>query len=268
MTTNAQRVDETTAPEIPGEPGRAIAARVEAFANVYVESKNYSAAYRATHDCTNTHAARVWSLASEYARRPDVVMAIRSRLEAAAKATIVTVAELLAHQYEIATADPREIVWTSEHPCRHCYGNDGAYQWRDPEEYDLACARAIDEAVKTGAVLPVFPTINGGFGFTLHRPPNPECETCAGVGDPRTHIADSRKLSGPAAKLFAGVKQDRYGQIEVKMHDQQKALDACNRIVGAYKDALTVNPGPVEAAPLPVDLPPEQVADAYLRMVR
>lgn len=243
-------------------------ARVEAFANAYVESKNYAAAYRAAFPCEGMSAASVWTAASRYARHAVVVAATRAKLEAAAKAVIVTVAELLQHQYEIATADPREVVWTSEHACRYCWGADNQYQWRDMDEYDLACAAAIDEAVKLGLAQPVMPKMAGLFGFTAHRPPNAECEHCVGVGHPRTHVADMRRLTGPAAKLIKGVKQDRFGAITVELHDQQKALDACNRIVGAYKDALTVHAPPPAAQPMPADLPREQVAERYLDMVR
>lgn len=243
------------------------AARIEAFACTYVETKNYASAYRAAFDCDGYAMQTVWNHASRYARRPDVVASIRAKLEAAAKATIVTVAELLQHQYEIATADPREIVWTSEHNCRHCWGADGHYQWRDPEEHALACAKALQDAATGGAEY-VQPGASGLYGFTAHRAPNPQCETCKGVGQPAVHIADMRSLTGPAAKLIKGVKQDRFGAITVELHDQQKALDACNRIVGAYKDALTVKTTPDKAVPIPAELPASQVAEAYLEMVR
>ncbi len=267
-TLNAAVVAQPTALLTAADSGPADRARVEAFASSYVETKNYAAAYRATFDTSDMSPGSVWTAASRFARQTDVVAAIRARLEAAAKATIVTVAELLQHQYEIATADPREVVWTSEHACRYCWGADNQYQWRDMEEFDLACAAAIDKAVREGLAQPVMPKMAGLFGFTAHRAPNDACEHCKGVGQPVVHIRDMRSLTGPAAKLIKGVKQDRFGAITVELHDQQKALDACNRIVGAYKDALTVHQPPAAAVPLPADLPRERVGEAYLEMVR
>ena len=56
--------------------------------------------------------------------------------------------------------------------------------------------------------------------------------------DAVTIIADTTKLTGKARKLYAGAKQDRFGCIEIKMHDQDKAREMVGRMLGAFNDKL------------------------------
>jgi phage terminase small subunit len=56
-----------------------------------------------------------------------------------------------------------------------------------------------------------------------------------GVG--RTIIADTRTLSPQARMLYAGVKQTKDG-IEVKMHDQLKALEMAARHLGMFVERV------------------------------
>lgn len=242
---------------------------IEQFAQAVVATDGqWSAAYRMIHDCSNMKPHSVWNQAHALSKLPGVKERVRELLDEAAQRTIVTAAQLLARQYEIATADPSKIVWVSEHPCRRCYGIDNQYQWRDQDEYSEACAAELDRAAAKLDV-PKLPSDAGGYGFTAHHSagPNPECEHCKGVGEPAVHVRATRELEGKEAKLVKAIEQDRFGRITVKLHDQQKALDAIARIIGANKDELMLTK-PSDAAEIPADVPDEKVADAYLSMVR
>ena len=239
---------------------------VERYAQAYVDTGTWAAAFRRTHDCSNMKPATVWKSAHTLSNFPGVRERVRELLDEAAERTIVSAAQLLARQLEIATADPSEITWITEHPCRYCHGIDNLYQWRDQDEFSEACAAELDRAAEMRCV-PKLPSDAGGYGFTAHREPNPECEHCKGVGEPAVHVRATRELSGPAAKLVKSVGMDRFGQIKVTLHDQQKALDAIARIIGANKDGVTIRKPP-ETTDIPVDATQEQVAEAYLSLVQ
>jgi hypothetical protein len=240
---------------------------VERFASAYVELGGWSAAYRRCYDCTNMSAPSVWKAAAAMADYPGVRGRVRELLAEAAQRAIVTVAEVLRAQMEIATANPADVVRVSEHNCRHCHGTDGGYQWRDQDEFATACAAELDKAAELKRV-PKMPNDAGGYGFTHHRKPNAECEHCKGVGSPAVHIADTRELTGGAARLVKSVRQDRFGAITVELYDQSAAWDKIARILGGYKDGLAITTPPKAADQLPADLPRERVAEAYLAMVR
>lgn len=240
---------------------------VERYAQAYVDTGQWNAAYRRCYDCSGMTSATVYRAAHALSQHPGVIKRVRELRQAAAERSICTVAEVLQAQLEIATANPADVVRVSEHNCRHCYGVDGGYQWRDQDELAVAIAKALDEAAERNRV-PKMPDASGGFGFTVHRRPNPDCEHCAGVGEPRVHITDSRELVGGAARLVKSVKQDRFGAITVELHDPQAAWDKIARILGAYKDGLAITTPSKPAEGPPADLPKEKVADAYLALVR
>jgi phage terminase small subunit len=239
---------------------------VDRFARAFVERGTWAAAYRACYDCAGMKPQTVWNNAHAMSHYPGVIARVRELKQAAAERTICTVAEVLALNLEIATANPAEIVRTHRHACRYCHGLDGAYQWKHQDEFALAVAAELDAAVSERRV-PKLPSDTGGYGFTMHRPPNPDCEHCGGHGDQRVSITPTDELSGSAAKLFKCAKQDRFGAITVELHDQQKALAEVARSLGAYKDSLAVTPKTPPPAELPADLPPERVAEAYLALV-
>jgi phage terminase small subunit len=240
---------------------------VERFASAYVALGTWAGAYRRCYDCTHMSNAAVWRESHAMSQYPGVRERVRELLAEGAQRAIVTVAEVLRMNMELATANPADVVRVSEHNCRHCHGFDGLYQWRDQDEFATACARELDLAGELRRV-PKMPNDAGGYGFTAHRAPNPECETCVGVGEPAVHITDSSKLTGSAARLVKSVKRDRFGAITVELRDQDKALSELARILGAYKDGLAITTPPKAAPELPANLPPERVAAAYLELVR
>lgn len=155
---------------------------------------------------------------------------------------------------EIATADPNELVRVVFESCRHCWGAGFKYQWRDVTEWVEACERAALEHAKKYRAWqrriaagradgendePTYdmPDASGGFGFNPRIEPNHECPKCEGHGMPRDIIADTRKLSGPARRLYAGVKRTRDG-IQVLTRDQDAAAANVAKYLGMMVDRV------------------------------
>jgi phage terminase small subunit len=147
------------------------------------------------------------------------------------------IADLLREWLDIARADPNEIVSYRRRCCRHCWGTGGAYQWLDEREFADALADAMDENAqrrRTGGVVRELPDDSGGYGFDHTKPPVINCTHCRGEGVGAVVVNDTTQLSGPAAKLYAGVKVGKGGQIEVLMRDQDAALANLARALGAF----------------------------------
>lgn len=72
--------------------------------------------------------------------------------------------------------------------------------------------------------------------------PNPECQQCHGRGRGHVVLADTRKLSAAAARLYSGVQLGREG-IKVNMRSQDGALESVARHLGMFKDSLELKGG-------------------------
>jgi phage terminase small subunit len=166
--------------------------------------------------------------ASELLKLSKVDSAIYHRLSRLADAADVSAALVISELYQLATADPRELMSVEIDCCRHCYGIEHKYQYT-PAEYE----RAVAAAVRVGAPSP---ELAGGIGYDPRRPPVESCTECFGRGVERVVVTPSRKLSRGAARLLASVKQTKDGSIELKTHDQLAALQLLGRTVGAFVD--------------------------------
>lgn len=68
-----------------------------------------------------------------------------------------------------------------------------------------------------------------------------QCPVCRGEGTiPDPWFADTREVPEQARRLFAGVKVTKEG-IEVKTHDQMRALEMVARHLGMFTDKVDVN---------------------------
>jgi len=242
---------------------------IEQFAQAFVETSSWGAAYRKTFDIAGMKDRALWNRAYEFAQRHDVRQAIATLLDDARKKTIISVSQLLNHLANIATANPAALTWVAVHNCRHCWGIDGAYQWRDYDEWAQAASSKFAEAVNSSpatASSTRLPTDEGGYGYNLHRAPNPDCQGCGGAGHRITHIRDRDAMGERELALFKGVKQKADGSIEVLMHDQLKAAEMVGRILGAFNDKLSIIP-PARVAELPAGTKPADVQAAYLALV-
>lgn len=244
----------------------------EAFCHSYIEEANASVAYRKCYDIGRaTLPQTVWRSASELLENPLVTARVQSLREAADLKTICGIKDLMRDWYDIATADPRELVHVEKWNCRYCHGIDYAYQWIDENEWAERCARSIDDAGKEGKPAPRLPSFDGGSGFKLNAEPNVQCPHCCGQGQAHTFVADTSKLSTKARKLFKSAKENRYGEIVIEMHDQQKARESIGRMLGAFNDKMLIpglGAGPRQkSADIPETASTEDAAKIYQQMV-
>lgn len=188
-------------------------------------------------------------------KNTEINEAITETLQTVAKRAEITVEGVLQRWWDIANANPNDLIVNAIDCCRHCYGAAHAYQWTEAEY-----SREVDKAIESGKPPP---DGLGGFGFNPHLPPHPECPECFGDGVERISVADTRKLKGPAKLLYAGVKKTKDG-IQVLMRDQDAALNMIARYLGMLverKEISGPNGGPVPMATISAsDLTDDQLA--------
>jgi phage terminase small subunit len=156
--------------------------------------------------------------------------------------------DLIADCVAIATADPNELVSVRRTCCRYCWGVEHEYQWDSVVQFMKALQEADSEReallVKhpemEGNLMPL-PNDAGGYGFNPTLDPAHDCPHCRGEGVVSVHVADTRYLSYGARKLYAGAKYDKNGNIEVMMHDQQKARETLLRLLGSSGVIKNIN---------------------------
>lgn len=172
----------------------------------------------------------------------SVQAAIQEAQDKRAAKVDITAEMVLQRWWDIATANPNELIHTRRLACRYCHGKDHQYQWLDEDEYSQAIKLAVDSAETESKkqdrpVEAVLPSEDGGYGFDRLADPHPDCPKCRGEGRLDLHIEDTRKLQGGAKLLYAGIKETKSG-IEIQMHDQMKALENVARHMGMFKDEI------------------------------
>lgn len=184
--------------------------------------------------------------------KPHIVAAVEARQRELAQAAALTVDWVLNEWRDIHSADPSEIIYLRIECCRHCHGVNHLYQWTK-FEYEQAVSVALTHRCTPKCGQPCAareaPDGLGGFGYSPHNPPLADCPVCHGDGFPRIMLNDIRKLSGPARRLFAGIKQTKEG-IEVKFRDQDGALKNIATFLGMTVDRKQISgPG---GGPIPI----------------
>jgi phage terminase small subunit len=164
--------------------------------------------------------------------KKSIQLAIEGEFEALQKRSGITVEMVLARYWDLATANPNDLVEHRRTCCRYCHGENHMYQWT-AGEYERAQLLARQEDQPE-------PPIAGGLGFDMRKSPNPDCPDCGGDGIGRTIIKDTRNLSGPALVLYAGVEPTKEGE-RVKMHNQLSALETVAKHIGMLREKLDVN---------------------------
>ncbi|MCA6954664.1 terminase small subunit [Pectobacterium polaris] len=221
------------------------------FVNEYLIDMDKTAAYkRAGYKSEGETAA---AAARRLYRNVSVNQAIRDALDARERRTQITQDDVLRMWWEIATADANQITELRRLCCRHCWGFGFQYQWQDAVEFEEASDKA-KQAEKPE------PKDNGGYGFDAQLDPNPECPRCNGMGVSRSHFHDTRDLRGAARRLYAGVKEGKFG-LEVITRNQDDALKMVAQHLGMLKNRteLTgVDGGPINQ----VNYTPEDYAKA------
>jgi phage terminase small subunit len=191
-------------------------------------------------------------------RRPHIKELVVRKQAAAADAAQVDAALVISELYQVATADPRELVSVEIDCCRNCWGISGLRMWTAGEY-----KKALNEAMRDGLPAPDF---EGGFRFDPRKDPNPECPECHGRGVERVTVTPSAKLSRSATRLLSSIRQTKDG-IEIKMHDKMAALLALGKITGVLRDRTELTGaggGPLQLQPVrpPHELTNEELVQA------
>jgi phage terminase small subunit len=239
--------------------GKKITPKKLEFVAAYVECQNASEAFRKTFNVKGWLPQTVGTRALELLSEPEIISEISKFTERNLEAGKVSRVEAIRLVREIATADASMLSQVQVRNCRHCWGLGHRYQWSSEIEYAFRCAeitdadaasqRAWERDVELGSKRPrpdptPLPSDAGGYGFKIDGRPNGECPACLGDGITEVRFADTRTLTGPAKRLFAGVKKTKDG-FEIKQRDQDMALKLLAQISGAI--------GP-ETGPPPVNV--------------
>ena len=187
----------------------------------------------------------------------EIQEAIAERMEECAVAASITPEWGGGQWAKIAQADPNAIVQVRRTCCRHCHGYGHQYQWTEAEY-----SAAVDKAVDSGKPAP---DGMGGFGFNPNAAPHDDCPECGGQGVADVHVADTRKLTGPAKTLYAGAERTRNG-IKINMRDKDAAVANLARYLGMLVDKKEFSgPG---GGPIPMaNLTADDLTDAQLAAI-
>ena len=232
--------------------GGKLTAKQKRFVAEYLIDLNATAAYRRAGYTGRGNAAEV--AAHNLLRNIKVAAAVSDATQKRSERTEITQDMVLRKWWDIANANPNDLMQYRRVCCRHCHGTGHAYQWINEAEYQHACDEERKQAKKDDRA-PKLPSKAGGFGYTTANRPHAECPNCFGDGRGHVHFNDTRDLTGAAALLYAGAKVSKDG-IEVKTHDQGKALENVARHLGMFKEQhehTGKNGAPIEVANFTMD---------------
>lgn len=232
------------------DPLSSLLPRRAAFVREYLKDLNASRAARAAgYSAAHSHTTGFTLL-----KTPEVAAAIAAAQAERNKRLGVEADDVLRLLLDAATADPNDLMQVRRVNCRYCHGTDFRYQRtarelaRDRAQHAADIERKQKDADMLGDTEVAITAFDeqGGDGFERAREPNDECPECSGDGEVDVYVADSRLLTGSARRLFAGVKVTKDG-IEIKMRDQDKAVELLGRHLGLFNDKLELS-GQVDLA--------------------
>lgn len=197
----------------------------------YLADLNATQAYLRV--CPGVTVGSARTMAARLLAKVDVQDAIAAAKAKRVERTEITADKALQEVWNIATADPRELVEYRVGCCRYCWGKDHRYQRTAAE---LARDKAAHEAARRADPKKAAAKfdVQGGDGYLRARGPNADCPECSGEGEGRTVFHDTRTVSPAAASLFAGVKETKEG-LEIKIHSKDAALDKVLRHLGLFE---------------------------------
>lgn len=198
--------------------------------------------------------------ATRMLRNAKVSRAITDALAERERRTEITQDAVLKIWWDIATADVNELTEYRRLCCRHCWGFGFNYQWRDSIEFEDATKKALTTNKPP-------PQDVGGYGYDETLDPNPDCPRCNGVGIGRAYFHDTRDLTGPARRVFAGVKEGKFG-VEVITRNQDEALKMVAQHLGMLKNKTELtgaDGGPIKTEI--ANLSPQEASDAYKQIM-
>lgn len=211
------------------------------FVEEFVSLGNASEAYRRAY-APDEASLSCGNRAYDLQQVPAIAAMIAEKRKEASDRAKFSVDNALELLRKIIDADPAEMIAIRRGACRHCWGDDHKYQWREPDFWEamtdaeaeaaVSLARGRDPKSRAAARLP---DLAGGFGYNATKPPHEDCPKCDGQGLQRTHAPDTRYLSEGARLAYQGVKETRSG-IEILMMTREKALDLYGKFAGWSND--------------------------------
>lgn len=190
------------------------------------------AAYRMAYATTAQSITTIRHNASEVLKRPAVRSFVAELRERAAIKFDVTMQQILQYWWAIGTADPNQLMAIRRTNCRHCWGHNFDFQWKDIDEWVRVSVRETEIAVDEKRPPKVIDD-RGGYGFREWSDPNTECPKCEGLGYEKDWIADTTKLEGGARYLYAGFKRTKNG-IEILTRNQDEAIANIAKAIGMF----------------------------------
>jgi len=252
-----------------------LAEREKIFVTAYLEHRNASQAARRA-GCADGPGIHVQ--ASRLIRRDNVKAAIQAGQDRLTQIGFDKAKGLVDRWWSIINTTPADIVTVKKEACRHCFGKDHEYQWRNENEYEAALNKAVwamhpgeKEAVKRSktrtaarkgsrTLHPDIPLPIGGFGFSPTKKPSPDCPNCAGRGVTIVDLPDVESLNEEQAAMIDGIKTTQHG-VEVKFADRTKAMDFLARHLGLFDqeddNSLSQLAGAIMQAARPVPVVPD-----------
>lgn len=178
--------------------------------------------------------------------KTSVQVLIAKEREARQSRTSIFADEVLRRWWQVACADPRELVEIRRGCCRYCYGIDHRYQFTQ-EELRRAVADHVRDQRRKGIPQEQWVEFDdqGGDGYVGTRDPNPNCPECWGEGIMHVYLRDSRYYGRAAAALFDGVKVGKDGSVEIKFRDRDHAMDRVAQHLGMLvtrQAVMTIDP--------------------------
>lgn len=177
----------------------------------------------------SVHKAR--SIGHENLTKPDIAAEITRRKADRMQRLEISQDDVLRAMFNIARANPSELVRYVRRCCRYCYGMGHAYQWT-PAELVRAQARHTEKQAKNKDLSDL--DASGGTDYDPRRPPREDCPECHGRGETGVEIVPNAEHTPGAKALYAGIKEGKDGT-EVKLNDQMAAWANIARHVGFYE---------------------------------
>jgi phage terminase small subunit len=222
----------------------------ETFCQEFLKTGNQSEAYRRAFDTSKMKASTVSTRAVDIMRVPRIKARISTLQARVLERTEVDAAAIVRQLVDIATADPNELTQYRRVNCRFCSGKNHQYHWKNRGEFQKAmddwCEKkeAHDDRQQRAKKLKPFnleaPSDEGGYGFRNNADANPDCPECEGEGVEEMFVADTRKLTGAAKRLYAGAKFTKNG-VEIMMRSQDAALKLLGDHFGIFKTIIDAN---------------------------
>lgn len=207
------------------------------FVKAYIACKNANKAAIEAGYAPSTANSMAYLWISDDKKKPNVYAAVQKELKKLEEKLEMTAENVLKQYWNIATADRNKIVENRRVPCRYCYGTNNKYQFTQGER-DKAYEDHVMNLLLKDKSFNDYPfDEKGGVGYTIHKPINPNCPECFGLGREMVIMHDTNSLPPELKSVYAGIKENRLGK-EILMVNPKDGLEAIARHLGLFNDSM------------------------------